>query len=55
MSRRSKKAKSYIVEPKVRIKSLDSNKKSKVWFGIRIEEVLGLRLGVRIGEQAMDK
>ena len=61
--RRSRRAKSYIVKQEVRIKSLDSDKRSKVRSEIRfkvrsevrIKEFLGLWLGAGIEKQTIDK
>ena len=58
-SRRSKRAKGYIVEQKIRIEDLDSDKWSKNQFEVRfktnIEEVLNLRLEAKVEKQAIDK
>ena len=58
-SRMSRRAKDYIVKQKVKIEGLDLDKRSEVKFEVRsevrIEEVLGLKLKARVGEQAMDK
>ena len=47
------------MEQEVRIKGLDSDKRSevrlKVRSEVRIDEVLDLWLGAGVGEQAMDK
>ena len=52
MSRRSRRAKGYIVEQRVRIKSLDFNIRSKVRFEVRskikIKEVVDFWLEARV-------
>ena len=58
VSKRSRKAKGYIVKQKIRIKDLNSDKRSevrsnvtfKVRSKVKIKEVLDLWLGVRVGE-----
>ena len=62
-SRRFRRTKGYIVEQEIKTESLDSDLRPKVRFKVkfeikskvRIEEVLELRLGAGIEEQAIDK
>ena len=57
--RKFRRAKSYIVEQKIRIEGLDLDKRSEIRFEVRsefkIEKVLDIWLEAGVGEQAMDK
>ena len=57
--KRFRRTKGYIVEQEVRTKDLDLDLRSKVQLEVRsevkIEEFLDFRLGVRIGDQTIDK
>ena len=54
-SKRFRRIKSYIMEQKVKIESLDLDIRFEVRSEIRIKKVLDLSLGAEVEKQAIDK